>query len=139
MGNRDRFSLWSAITVTAGIISAQRKSRDLARHQLVPEFPTNGRRHQPGNSGGPLLNIAGEVIGVNTMIATRGGSYEGVGFALPSNMAAKVYNDIIRDGRVVRGSIGVPSQRKVKSIRSEAFGLDHGVMVGSVVGCGPGR
>ena len=51
----------------------------------------------PGNSGGPLLNIRGEVIGVNTMIATQSGGYQGIGFALPINMVARVYNDIISD------------------------------------------
>ena len=66
----------------------------------------------PGNSGGPLLNIRGEVIGVNTMIATQtGAGHKGVGFALPINMVARVYNDIIRTGRVTRGSIGVSLDR----------------------------
>jgi len=92
--------------VAAGIISAQRTSRELGT-QAFQNFLQTDAAINPGNSGGPLLNIRGEVIGVNTMIATRSGSYEGIGFALPSNMAVKVYNDIIRDGRVVRGSIGI--------------------------------
>jgi serine protease Do len=123
-------------TVTAGIVSAQRTSRDLPGTTSFQNFLQTDAAINPGNSGGPLLNIRGEVIGVNTMIATRGGSYEGVGFALPSNMAVKVYNDIIRDGRVVRGSIGIrwnPGQ----SGALEAFGLDHGVMVETVADAGP--
>jgi len=124
-------------TVTAGIISAQRTSRDLPGASSFQNFLQTDAAINPGNSGGPLLNIRGEVIGVNTMIATRGGSYEGVGFALPSNMAAKVYNDIIRDGRVVRGSIGVRFKTENQSSTLEAFGLDHGVMVETVAEGGP--
>jgi serine protease Do len=124
-------------TVTAGIISAQRTSRDLPGANSFQNFLQTDAAINPGNSGGPLLNIRGEVIGVNTMIATRGGSYEGVGFALPSNMAAKVYNDIIRDGRVVRGSIGVKFKQENQMNTLEAFGLDHGVMVETVADAGP--
>src|SRR4029077_8566382 len=96
-------------TVTAGIISA--KSRD-----IPGEDPsTSGFQHfiqtdaaiNPGNSGGPLLNINGEVIGINTMIASRSGGYQGVGFPLPINDAVKVYNQIIKTGKITRGSIGI--------------------------------
>jgi serine protease Do len=124
-------------TVTAGIISAQRTSRDLPGSSSFQNFLQTDAAINPGNSGGPLLNIRGEVIGVNTMIATRGGSYEGVGFALPSNIAAKIYNDIIRDGRVVRGSIGVTFKTESQVSTLEAFGLDHGVMVDVVADSGP--
>jgi serine protease Do len=124
-------------TVTAGIISAQRTSRDLPGANSFQNFLQTDAAINPGNSGGPLLNIRGEVIGVNTMIATRGGSYEGVGFAMPSNTAAKIYNDIIRDGRVVRGSIGVKFGNESQTNTLEAFGLDHGVMVNSVADGGP--
>lgn len=122
-------------TVTAGIVSAT--GRDLGsgtfQHFLQTDAAIN-----PGNSGGPLLNIRGEVIGINTMIATRSGSYEGIGFALPSNMAAKVYNDIIRNGRVIRGSIGVGwSKNGSQPDTLQAFGLDHGVLVDSVAPKGP--
>lgn len=125
-------------TVTAGIISAQRTNRDLPLATTFQNFLQTDAAINPGNSGGPLLNIRGEVIGVNTMIATRSGSYEGIGFALPSNIAAKVYNDIIKQGRVVRGSIGI----KFSTTASEedtlhAFGLDHGVLVESVAPEGP--
>jgi serine protease Do len=73
----------------------------------------------PGNSGGPLLNMRGEVIGINTAIASRSGGYQGIGFALPINRRPKVYNDIIKNGKVTRGSIGIefasptcPTQRR---------------------------
>lgn len=123
-------------TVTAGIVSAT--SRDLPGAQQFQHFLQTDAAINPGNSGGPLLNIRGEVIGMNTMIATRSGSYEGIGFALPSNMAVKVYNDIIREGRVVRGSIGIKWSREGSQTDTlQAFGLDHGVLVEVVAANGP--
>jgi serine protease Do len=114
-------------TVTAGIVSAT--GRDLPDAKAFQHFIQTDAAINPGNSGGPLLNIRGEVIGVNTMIATRSGGYEGIGFALPSNMAVKVYNDIIRSGRVVRGSIGIRWRKTENRETLQAFGLDHGVLV----------
>jgi len=123
-------------TVTAGIVSAT--GRDLTGAGQFQHFLQTDAAINPGNSGGPLLNIRGEVIGMNTMIATRSGSYEGIGFALPSNMAVKVYNDIIREGRVVRGSIGIKWTRNGSQADTlQAFGLDHGVLVESVASDGP--
>jgi serine protease Do len=125
-------------TVTAGIVSAERTPRDLPGAGSFQNFLQTDAAINPGNSGGPLLNVRGEVIGVNTMIATHSGSYEGIGFALPSNTAAKVYNDIIRSGRVVRGSIGIRWSRGTNdSDTLRAFGLDHGVLVESVAARGP--
>lgn len=125
-------------TVTAGIVSAQRTSRDLPGTNTFQNFLQTDAAINPGNSGGPLLNTRGEVIGMNTMIATRGGSYEGIGFALPSNTAVKVYNDIIRQGRVVRGSIGISWRDSASQTDTlNAFGLDHGVIVGTVSPAGP--
>ena len=89
------------------------------------------------SSGGPLLNIRGEVIGVNTMIATRSGGYEGIGFALPINMAVRDYNDIIREGHVTRGSIGVTWQQNIKPETLKAMGFDHGIIVSDVHKDGP--
>ena len=93
-------------SVTVGIVSA--KGRDINGAQMFQRFIQTDAAINPGNSGGPLLNRNGEVIGINTMIATETGTYNGIGFALPVNMAAKVYNQIIEHGRVVRGSVGVP-------------------------------
>ena len=122
-------------TVTAGIVSAT--GRDLGSGQFQHFLQTDAAIN-PGNSGGPLLNIRGEVIGINTMIATRSGSYEGIGFALPSNTAVKVYNDIIRDGRVVRGSIGIKWSKSGSQLDTlQAFGLSHGVLVETVAPQGP--
>ncbi|MCX6623142.1 MAG: PDZ domain-containing protein [Acidobacteria bacterium] len=91
----------------------------------------------PGNSGGPLLNRRGEVIGINTAIATQSGGYQGIGFALPVNMAVNVYNQLIRNGRVTRGSIGISWQKNEKPEMLKAIGSDHGVLVEQVTKGGP--
>jgi len=121
-------------TVTAGIVSAMDRG-DIGAQQFQKFIQTDAAIN-PGNSGGPLLNIRGEVIGVNTMIATQSGGYQGVGFALPVNMVVRVYNDIIRYGRVTRGSIGV-SWTKTKSETLRALGVEHGVIVNEVRKDGP--
>jgi len=122
-------------TVTAGIVSA--KGRDFAGAQAYQRFIQTDAAINPGNSGGPLLNATGEVIGVNTMIATRTGGYEGIGFALPINMAVKVYNQLISTGRVTRGSIGVQFDRSVDPTMMKAFKLEGGVPITRVEPNGP--
>ncbi|HEY1759823.1 MAG TPA: Do family serine endopeptidase [Bryobacteraceae bacterium] len=112
-------------SVTAGIVSAL--GRDINRSSFQRFIQTDAAIN-PGNSGGPLVNIRGEVIGVNTMIATSGGGSQGVGFALPSNMVVRVYNDIIRDGSVSRGSIGIKFTT-TKPETLEALGVNHGVII----------
>ena len=84
-----------------------------------------------------MLNIRGEVIGVNTMIATQSGGYQGIGFALPINMVARVYNDIIKTGKVTRGSIGITWNKANKPDLLRALGAKQGVMVESVKKGGP--
>ena len=91
-------------SVTAGIISA--KDRGNVGQQFQRFLQTDAAIN-PGNSGGPLVDMAGQVIGINTAIITGGHGNEGVGFALPSNTAIGVYNQIISNGKVTRGSIGV--------------------------------
>jgi len=91
-------------SVTAGIISA--KDRGNVGQQFQRFLQTDAAIN-PGNSGGPLVNMTGDVIGINTAIITGGRGNEGVGFALPSNTAIGVYNQIISTGKVTRGSIGV--------------------------------
>ncbi len=91
-------------SVTAGIISA--KDRGNVGQQFQRFIQTDAAIN-PGNSGGPLVDMAGQVIGINTAIITGGHGNEGVGFALPSNTAIGVYNQIISSGKVTRGSIGV--------------------------------
>ena len=124
-------------TVTAGIVSA--KGRDIDSSRQFQKFIQTDAAINPGNSGGPLLNMAGEVIGINTAIATGTGSYAGVGFALPSNVATQVYNQIVRSGRVTRGSIGVSFQEDPEQnpVLLRSFGADHGVVINSVQPDGP--
>src|SRR6185369_10952786 len=101
-------------TVTAGIISAkERDLKDGGSHQFQRFLQTDAAIN-PGNSGGPLLAINGDVIGINTAIVSGSGGYQGVGFAMPINTAAKVYNDIIKTGKVTRGAIGVRFEDGVK-------------------------
>jgi serine protease Do len=129
-------------TVTAGIISA--KSRDVPGSQ---DQTNSGFQHflqtdaaiNPGNSGGPLLNIAGEVIGINTMIASRSGGYQGIGFALPINTAVKVYNQIIKTGHVTRGSIGIQFSNDEERNRKlvQGYGASSGIFVQQVTPGGP--
>ncbi len=125
-------------TVTLGIISA--KERDVDPTQQFQHFLQTDAAINPGNSGGPLLNLNGEVIGINTAIASRSGGYQGIGFALPINTAVKVYNEIIKTGKVTRGSIGVsftPSESANAEALLKAYGATEGVFVQSVAPGGP--
>ena len=122
-------------TVTAGIISA--KDRGVGgqfQHFLQTDAAIN-----PGNSGGPLVDMAGQVIGINTAILTGGRGYEGVGFAMPSNTAISVYNQIVEHGKVTRGSIGVTfdEEQSRNPILLRDLGAFHGVVLQSVEAGGP--
>ena len=123
-------------SVTAGIVSA--KGRNEVSGGQFQSFIQTDAAINPGNSGGPLLNIKGEVIGVNTMIATQSGGYQGIGFALPVNTVVKSYNQIIKNGGVTRGSIGISwNQRQTKPETLRALGATHGVIVETVKPGGP--
>jgi serine protease Do len=118
-------------TVTAGIISA--KDRGGVGQQFQRFLQTDAAIN-PGNSGGPLVSLAGEVIGINTAIITGSRGYEGVGFALPSTTAINVYNQIISQGRVTRGSIGVSftEERGTNPITLKDLGAQYGVVIEAV-------
>ncbi len=123
-------------TVTAGIVSAKgRSSVGLAEYE---DFIQTDAAINPGNSGGALVDLDGEVIGINTAIATRSGGYQGVGFAIPINMASKVMESLVRTGKVVRGFIGVTIQNVDQAI-ADNYGLDHpeGALVNTVTKGGP--
>ena len=121
-------------TVTAGIISAKdRAGIGGAGHQFQRFLQTDAAIN-PGNSGGPLVDLAGQVVGINTAIITGSRGYEGVGFALPSNTAINVYDQIISQGRVTRGSIGVSFQEDLgtNAITLKELGAPYGVVIMSV-------
>ncbi|MDZ7636998.1 MAG: trypsin-like peptidase domain-containing protein [Bryobacterales bacterium] len=124
-------------TVTAGIVSA--KQRELADAQAFQRFLQTDAAINPGNSGGPLLNIRGEVIGINTAIASNSGRYQGVGFALPMNTAVSVYNQIVRQGKVTRGSIGISLNREDDPEALRAYGVMSGVIVAGITTGGPAQ
>jgi len=123
-------------SVTAGIVSGV--SRSLPSDNYVPFIQTDAAVN-PGNSGGPLFNLAGEVVGINSQIYSRTGGYMGVSFAIPIDVATSVRDQLISTGRVSRGRIGVTVQ-EVNAQFAESFGLDRprGALVGSVEAGGPG-
>ncbi|MEX0716154.1 MAG: Do family serine endopeptidase [Planctomycetaceae bacterium] len=109
-------------TVTAGIISAKGRGPGIAQRE---DFLQTDAAINPGNSGGPLLNLDGEVIGLNTAISSRGGGNDGVGFAIPINMAKWVARQLIDDGAVQRAFLGVSIQ-PVDSKLAKQFGVSVG-------------
>jgi serine protease Do len=125
-------------TVTSGIISAKGRSAD-----ELTGGPTSNKGAQfqsflqtdaainPGNSGGPLVNMVGEVIGINTAIVSETNSFAGLGFALPSNIAIKVYNQLAQTGKVTRGSIGITYGDDPEVLH--AFGVNEGVIVKDIL------
>jgi serine protease Do len=118
-------------TVTAGIISAKDRGNIGGPGHQFQRFLQTDAAINPGNSGGPLVDLAGEVIGINTAIITGSRGYEGVGFALPSSTAINVYNQIISQGRVTRGSIGVSFRPDLgtNSITLKELGAPYGVVI----------
>jgi serine protease Do len=118
-------------TVTAGIISAKDRAGIGGSEHQFQRFLQTDAAINPGNSGGPLVDLAGQVIGINTAIITGSRGYEGVGFALPSNTAINVYDQIVKHGRVTRGSIGVSFQEDLgtNSITLKELGAPYGVVI----------
>jgi serine protease Do len=121
-------------TVTAGIVSALARDVPGGDATAFQHFIQTDAAINPGNSGGPLLNINGEVIGINSMIASRSGGNQGIGFSLPINTAVRVYNNIIQYGHVTRGSIGIrfkPDDGNTAALL-KVYGAEHGVFVEQV-------
>ncbi len=123
-------------TVTAGIISA--KGRNIVPGRQFQSFIQTDAAINPGNSGGPLVNMDGEIIGINTAIYTQSYGYQGVGFALPSNTVAQVYNQLIGpEHRVARGSIGVEFSAQPNPSVARVYGIKSGVIISNVIANGP--
>lgn len=118
-------------TVTSGIISA------LGRHGLgrgYEDYIQTDASINPGNSGGALVNLRGELVGINTMIYSNSGGSIGIGFAIPANMVRRITNAIIQDGRVIRPSLGVVGQ-DLQAELAQAFDLqpNDGVLVARII------
>jgi serine protease Do len=122
-------------TVTAGIISAKGRAMGITARE---SFLQTDAAINPGNSGGPLVNLDGEVVGINTAISTESGGNEGVGFAVPVNLARWVAEQLIHSGNVRRAYLGVLIQPVTQPL-AEQFGLKnrHGAIVAEVLPGGP--
>lgn len=146
MGNSDELKVgeWVAAigspfgldnTVTSGIVSA--KSRKLPSDQYVPFIQTDVAVN-PGNSGGPLFNMKGEVVGINSQIFSTSGGFMGLSFAIPSNLAMQIKDQLVKNGKVTRGRIGVVIQSVTQDL-AESFGMKtpKGAIVSQVEKEGP--
>lgn len=146
MGNSDELKVgeWVAAigspfgldnTVTSGIVSA--KSRKLPSDQFVPFIQTDVAVN-PGNSGGPLFNMKGEVVGINSQIFSTSGGFMGLSFAIPSNLAMQIKDQLVKNGKVTRGRIGVVIQSVTQDL-AESFGMKapKGAIVSQVEKDGP--
>ncbi|MCU0875272.1 MAG: DegQ family serine endoprotease [Pirellulaceae bacterium] len=124
-------------TVTAGIISAKSRQMDITDYE---DFIQTDAAINPGNSGGPLVNLKGQVIGINTAIASRTGGNNGVGFAIPSNLASSIMDAIVKHGRVQRGRLGALIQDLNEDLaKSFNFDSTKGVLIGDVVDDSPAK
>jgi serine protease Do len=118
-------------SVTAGIVSATERSD--VRIADYESFIQTDAAINPGNSGGPLVNLAGKVVGINTAIITQTGGYEGIGLAIPSALAKRVVEGLIKEGKVVRGYLGVRIQPLNMAMAKDLKLADnHGALVSQV-------
>ena len=125
-------------TITMGIVSAVgRANVGIADYE---DFIQTDAAINPGNSGGALVNVRGELVGINTAIFSTTGGYQGIGFAIPSNMAKTVMNSLIEKGKVIRGWLGVSIQSITHEL-AQQFGLekDYGTLVADVVEGSPAK
>lgn len=119
-------------TVTAGIVSA--KGRSNVRIAEYEDFIQTDAAVNPGNSGGPLIDLHGRVVGINTAIATHNGGNNGVGFAIPINMAKSVMDSLIHNGQVVRGWLGVVIQPLDEALaKSFSYDSTEGALISDVL------
>ena len=125
-------------TVTVGVVSAKGRSR-LGITEYEDYIQTDAAIN-PGNSGGPLINIHGEAIGINSAIFSRSGGYMGIGFAIPINMAKAVKDQLIKNGKVIRGWLGVVIQELDEDL-AKSFGLSkkEGVLIAEVADNSPAK
>jgi serine protease Do len=119
-------------TMTAGIVSATGRDLGVQGGQFTNFIQTDASIN-PGNSGGPLVNMQGEVVGINTLIFSQTGTSAGIGFAIPSNLATKVYAQLIKSGKVTRGYLGVYLQPVSPALaRTVGYNGTEGAVVGDL-------
>lgn len=123
-------------TLTVGVVSALHRELEDEGDLYLDLIQTDAAINR-GNSGGPLLNMEGKVIGVNAAIASPTGGYVGLGFAIPINTVKEVLDDLIEEGRVIRGWLGIGIQ-EMTPVLQEYYGVESGVLIASVDGKGPG-
>ena len=124
-------------TVTAGIVSAKGRGNVLDRNSYENFIQTDAAIN-PGNSGGALVDLEGSLMGINTAIYSRTGGYQGIGFAVPANMARSIMTRLVKDGRITRGYLGVQISNLDEDLAA-AMGLDNsaGVLINEVMEDGP--
>jgi len=149
-GNSDKLSIGEWVmavgnpfgyenTVTVGIVSAKGRRKKFSRgRDVYQNFIQTDAAVNPGNSGGPLVNLYGEVVGINTLIVSRSGGYQGLSFTIPIRMAKKIVEDLIYEGKVTRGFLGV-SIVDVPQNLAQALGLgpNQGCKIDSVIAGSP--
>ncbi len=120
-------------TVTQGIISAKHRT-GITDPSSYQDYLQTDAAINPGNSGGPLLNLNGQVIGINAAILSESGGFEGVGFAIPSNIATHIAQELVEHGKVIRGWLGVSLQNITPEL-AKSFGLssNKGALVADVI------
>ncbi len=124
-------------TVTVGIISAKHRT-GILDPSSYQDFIQTDAAINPGNSGGPLLNLAGEVVGVNAAIVSESGGFEGIGFAIPSNMAGAITEALIKTGKVIRGWLGLSLQELTPALaRNMNVKASKGALVTDLTRGGP--
>jgi Do/DeqQ family serine protease len=116
-------------TVTAGIVSAKGRNINIVNNQFpIESFIQTDAAINPGNSGGALVNLNGDLIGVNTAIASKTGSYVGYGFAIPSNIVSKIIEDLKQYGIIQRGFLGIDVE-DIDGDMAEKLEVTNGVLV----------
>ena len=120
-------------TVTAGIVSAKGRNINVVQNQFpIESFIQTDAAINPGNSGGALVNLSGKLVGINTAIASKTGSYVGYGFAIPSNIVVKIISDLKEFGQIQRGLDGLEVVDINDEILDQVNGIQNGVFVGRV-------
>ena len=123
-------------SVTMGIVSA--KGRGNMGIEEYEDFIQTDAAINQGNSGGALVNLRGELVGINTAIASRSGGYQGIGFAIPTNMARPIMEMLVKDGKVVRGYLGINIRTVTPDLAKEhKLGTARGAVVADVESNGP--